>query len=81
MTAWRYDTHEGLVDAGYLFRGESRCYACGVRVFLYKTPNERLMLFDRLGTKMLPHHASCPKRVRRAKILEFPSQFEFRLEE
>jgi hypothetical protein len=81
VSAWRYDTHDGLVDAGYLYRGADRCFACGVRVFVYKTPQERLMPFDEIGGKLLPHFASCPKRIRRARVLEFPSQREFRLEE
>jgi hypothetical protein len=79
MTEWKYGTHLELVDAGYLYRGESVCHYCGVRVYCYKTPNERLMLFDILGRKLLPHYASC--RARRRKILEFPTQCKLRLEE
>ena len=70
--AWEYLTHEQLVAAGYVWRGESACVKCHARILWYTNPDRHLVPVD--PRTYVLHFISCVKRegaVRPANVIEF----------
>lgn len=73
------DTLVELAEAGYRHQSNGRCSACGVKLYWFLTPKNRLMPFNlkaelmvsedtiyrqRSNTRYEPHFASCPEAKR-----------------
>lgn len=56
--AWKHNSHEKLVAAGYTFVEDAPCKSdtCGKTVKWYRTPKDHMMPFD---DDFIPHFAKC----------------------